>query len=72
MVILNTALGNDSLSLFSTPEPSDIFEPESSSKLLKGQVGLIVALASHDARSVYVITSNGSGWALGAFLRKIQ
>jgi len=72
MVILNTALGNVSLSLFSTPEPSDILEPESNVKLLQGQVGLVVSLSSHDARSVYIITSTGSGWALGAFLRKIQ
>ena len=37
-------------------------------RLMKRDVGLVIAVHRADGGSVYVVGPNGSGWTLGAFL----
>jgi hypothetical protein len=67
----------DSIALHSLPlDPMQVQHSgpgqEVTSFLKLGEIGIIISLSSHDAKSAYVIGPHGGGWTYGACLQRID
>ena len=72
-----TDAGIGELELTSDPEDelmsfSKYKEIRITGRLGYGNVGIVTMAKSHDARRVFLVGSRGSGWTMGAWIRRIM
>jgi hypothetical protein len=69
-MLVTTRQGVEAAELFAML-PSLTLSTADGRYLKQGQVAIVIALSSYDAKAVYLIGPCGAGWAFGAFLERV-
>jgi hypothetical protein len=75
-IVTITDMGIGELELTSDPEDelmsfSKYKEIKVTGHLGYKNVGIVTMVKSHDARRVFIVGSRGSGWTMGAWIRRV-
>jgi hypothetical protein len=68
-LVCHAGLEDDNIDLYSSPWSGDLGKARIIGHMKLHDVALVIAIAKTDGSMVYVLGSNGGGWAFGAFLR---